>query len=199
MHDLLIAAACLLLGSLFLVGSRSLKLKESRALFTKYYVEEKPNFWRWRWQFFATLSRPLILGILYKVIGALLILGGVATALGYAIPDCPESGSYYVASPKSEHVAHRYFYSCGGATVGFTQNIDIDGHTVFSTYGGGSNNATLKWESDSELHIVYSQGLEHVQTYESHYNDVSIKFFEIPGRDAVTAEEIDAARTAAGY
>lgn len=199
MHDLLIAAVCLLLGTLFLIGSRSHRLKGTKALFSRYYAEEKPNFWRWRWQLFASLSRPLVLGIVYKVVGVLLILGGLATGLGYAIPACPESGAYYVASPRGQHIAHRYFYSCGGATVGFTQNVDVDGHTVFSTYGGGSNNATLKWQTEKELHIVYSQGLENVQTYEPQYGEVSISFFEIPGRDAVTVEEINTARKAAGY
>jgi len=120
--------------------------------------------------------------------------------LGYAIPDCPKGGSLYVPSPSGTHVAHRYFYACGGATVGFTQNLDLDGHTVFSTYGGGKDNVTSNWKSETELHIIYSEGLDNVQTYEPQFQDVSIRFFEISERDAaVTTNEIDAARKAAGY
>ncbi len=120
--------------------------------------------------------------------------------LGYAFPDCPQSGSYYVASPNGTHVAYRYFYSCGGATVGFTQNVEVDGHIVFSTYGGGNNNAALEWENENELHIVYPMGLDNVQTYEPEYQGVAIKFYEISDKNApVTLEEISAARKAAGY
>ncbi len=112
---------------------------------------------------------------------------------------CPAEGSFYLASPGGTHVAHRYYYGCGGATVGFTNNIDVDNTTVFSTYGGGDSSAEITWLSGNELQITYGTDLASIQTFEQKQGDVSVRFLRSINNMPITKEEIEKARKAAGY
>jgi hypothetical protein len=113
---------------------------------------------------------------------------------------CPAENSLYKASPFGMHVAHSYQYGCGGATVGFTRNIDVDGITVFSTYGGGGQRGSeIKWLSETELQINYLGELVSIQTYEQKQGEVNIRLFRATGTTPISEEEIRKAREAAGY
>lgn len=112
---------------------------------------------------------------------------------------CPKSEPFYVTSPEGRHVAHRYYYSCGGATVGFTQDVDVDGLTIFQTYGGGRNSAQLIWKDENTLHIIYEGGLDAIDIYEPQHEEVVIKLFHFGESRRVTMDQIKAAREAVGY
>lgn len=116
-----------------------------------------------------------------------------------ALSDCPAEGNYYVASPSGTHVAHHYYYACGGATVGFTQNLDIDGHTVFSTYGGGNDNIEVAWLSEDELQLRYFEEVVHVQIYEPEYDGIKVQYSPRGGDSEETLKQIREAREKVGY
>lgn len=112
---------------------------------------------------------------------------------------CPKSGSNYVLSPTASHAARYYYYDCGGATVGFTQNVDLDGHTVFSTYGSGNNDIEMTWISENELQIRHFERLVNVQTYEPEYSDIKVQYSPRGDGPEETLMQIKQARKEAGY
>lgn len=113
------------------------------------------------------------------------------------ISDCPAKASKYDTSTNHNHVTRHYYYDCGGATVGFSQFIDVDDHTVFSTYGEDYETASSKWISDTDLEITYVGRLEGVENYKAQFAGINIRL--IHGIEPVTETEISAARKAAGY
>ena len=71
--NVVISSGVIGLGVLFLFSSRQHALKKSQEQFNRSFQEtERFSYW-----LFAKMSRPLISGVLYKVLGAVLILGGV--------------------------------------------------------------------------------------------------------------------------
>lgn len=88
---------------------------------------------------------------------------------------CSAKESKYYVSPQGNHAARHFYEDCGGATVGFTQVVDLDGIEIFTTYEGGKDNAVVKWASDKVLQIEYPLTLYNVREFEPWVGDVEVQ------------------------
>lgn len=160
---LLAGAAVLLYGGVITFGFNKTDISNDPVI-DKTAMSEKSRYF---------ISR-YILGI--RIIAA----GAAAAFLGFILiftsrTDCLAEGSKYYVSPQGNHAAHHFYESCGGATVGFTQVVDLDGVEVFTTYGGGKDNAIVKWASDNVLQIEYPLTLSNVRAFKPRVGDVEIQ------------------------
>jgi len=109
---------------------------------------------------------------LLGVVVALFILAKVVPS-----SDCPDGGVRYFQSPQQGHVAKHYYHGCGGATVGFSEYVEIDGHVVFSTYHGNKN-MTPVWVDENHLRIDFINQQTEITHFESGYNNVEISVYQ---------------------
>jgi hypothetical protein len=75
-----VSVGCIAAGALFIWDSRKASLDRARLRFAKYYAETRhfPN------KLFEVTQTPLIMGIVYKLVGTALIVLGISILIGLA-------------------------------------------------------------------------------------------------------------------